>query len=453
MPSQVLFRVGALLFGAFASLAHAVTVSPTGAGQVLIYPYFNAQNVTKNGANGDYNTLVSLVNPTDDAKAVKLRVFEAHAGLEVLGFNIFLAPRDTWVAAIVPTAAGAQIVVPDKTCTLPLKSDWQAVPDGYAVDFMNGAYLGDGGGNGLERTREGMVHVIEMGRVIGAAEIAAIRGASNCGLMTSFVPTPANFAPPTGGLQGNAQLINVAVGELFTYEALALDNYSTQAQYSGSGGLVPTLATGDVTSATGILSGLPVTATFASGLDAVSAALMHYSVTNEFQLDAGTASASEWVFAFPTRAYHFAGGPTAPFIGSLYNARACQPFAASLLDRDGQAPLPSSWGFSPSPTTVNPELCYAVTTMRFARAGDPAVPGMLGSQVATTLTTTLQSGYLSATFVHPGMKLTAVGSTPVFLGLPVIGFGLYDYVNGVLAGGLRSNFGGKSSHAYRKRVQ
>jgi hypothetical protein len=46
-------------------MANAVNVNPDGLGQVLLYPYY-----TVNGGN---STLVSIVNTTDQAKAVKVR--------------------------------------------------------------------------------------------------------------------------------------------------------------------------------------------------------------------------------------------------------------------------------------------------------------------------------------------------------------------------------------------
>ena len=48
--------------------AQAVNVNPDGLGQVLIYPYYTT--------NGDNMTLLSVVNTTDQAKAVKVRFLE-----------------------------------------------------------------------------------------------------------------------------------------------------------------------------------------------------------------------------------------------------------------------------------------------------------------------------------------------------------------------------------------
>src|SRR5690349_20456372 len=47
-----------------APLTHAVSLSPRGTGQVLIYPYYTV--------NGGQNTLLSLINNSGRAKALKL---------------------------------------------------------------------------------------------------------------------------------------------------------------------------------------------------------------------------------------------------------------------------------------------------------------------------------------------------------------------------------------------
>ena len=78
--------------------AEAVNLTPEGLGQALIYPYYTVRN----GANGfAYNTLLSVVNTTDTAKAVKVRFLEGKNSKEVLDFNLFLSHHDVWTATIV----------------------------------------------------------------------------------------------------------------------------------------------------------------------------------------------------------------------------------------------------------------------------------------------------------------------------------------------------------------
>jgi hypothetical protein len=73
--------------------AQAVNVNPDGTGQVLLYPYYTV--------NGDNLTLLSVVNTSDDAKAVKVRFLESENSAEVLDFNLYMSAYDVWTAAIV----------------------------------------------------------------------------------------------------------------------------------------------------------------------------------------------------------------------------------------------------------------------------------------------------------------------------------------------------------------
>src|SRR5215510_14367564 len=98
--------------------AQAVNVNPDGLGQVLIYPYYTTR---VDGAGNAYGTLLSVINSTGSAKAVKVRFLEGKNSREVLDFNLFLSPFDVWTAAILPDAAtgGARVGTVDVSCTLP----------------------------------------------------------------------------------------------------------------------------------------------------------------------------------------------------------------------------------------------------------------------------------------------------------------------------------------------
>src|SRR5258705_6871367 len=139
--------------------ADAVNVNPGGLGQALIYPYYT---VNSDAAGNTYNSLLSVVNTTNSAKAVKVRFLEGKNSREVLDFNLFLSKYDVWTAAIIPspTSGGGRVVSFDKSCTIPSNTFLAA-----GVDFVNFAYVGsndDKGGAGLDRTKEGYVEIIEM---------------------------------------------------------------------------------------------------------------------------------------------------------------------------------------------------------------------------------------------------------------------------------------------------
>ena len=137
--------------------AQAVNLNPDGLGQVLIYPYYT----TRADAGGNaYTSLLSVVNTTSSAKAVKVRFLEGKNSQEVLDFNLFLSQArrlDRCDPARARTG-GALVGTLDKSCTLP------PIPTG-GQNFVNFQYSGsndDGGGASLDRTKEGYVEIIEM---------------------------------------------------------------------------------------------------------------------------------------------------------------------------------------------------------------------------------------------------------------------------------------------------
>ena len=85
------------------SAADAVNVNPNGLGQALIYPYYTV-NADANG--NAFNSLLSVVNSTNSAKAVKVRFLEGKNSREVLDFNLFLSKFDVWTAAVLPSSSG-----------------------------------------------------------------------------------------------------------------------------------------------------------------------------------------------------------------------------------------------------------------------------------------------------------------------------------------------------------
>ena len=67
-----------------AGSASAVTLNADGLGQVLLYPYYTVREASAGNA---YNSLLSVVNSTQSAKAVKVRFLEGKNSREVLDFT------------------------------------------------------------------------------------------------------------------------------------------------------------------------------------------------------------------------------------------------------------------------------------------------------------------------------------------------------------------------------
>src|SRR4030095_5342298 len=144
-------------------VAEAVSVNANGLGQALIYPYYTVRVVPTGlvGTDAAYNSLLTVVNSTASAKAVKVRFLEGKNSREVLDFNLYLSPKDVWTVAVIPTANGAGLLTADKSCTSAKVSDSASTP----TEFVNFAYTGsadDGADSSLDRTREGYVEIIEM---------------------------------------------------------------------------------------------------------------------------------------------------------------------------------------------------------------------------------------------------------------------------------------------------
>jgi len=163
-----------------AGTAQAVNLNPDGLGQVLIYPYY-----TTNDGN---QTILSVVNTTNQAKAVKVRFLEGYNSREVLDFNLYLSAWDVWVAALADSSAfGVEAGVPhlfvaDDSCTVPYlyDPDFDDTPD-QLQPLLSLAYTGqfdDGGPQGIDRAAEGYFTMIEMGTLVGDSAEYATHGMS-----------------------------------------------------------------------------------------------------------------------------------------------------------------------------------------------------------------------------------------------------------------------------------
>ncbi len=348
-----------------AGSAAAVNVNPNGLGQYLIYPYYTVRNGT--------DTYISLTNTTNMPKAVKVRFTEGKNSREVLDFNLYMSPYDMWTGAITATSTGAMLITKDTSCTYP------AIP-AAGVPFVNYAYTGaetiagggfgetggaDGGDPSLDRTREGYFEIIEMGTITDTAVAAAVLHTSgvpaNCAYVQQSPPTMDmsasgnhRLSAASGGLEGNATLINVAEGTDYGYDPVALDNFSQLYHPAGiwaaASTILPNATLADPLST--VFYNNNVVATYwpsafprYGGVDAVSAVLMHDNVMNDYVLDVATLSGTDWIVTMPTKHWYvpiqdqasgstpYAGLP--PFTTNFWNG-ACEKVDVSYWDREEQ---------------------------------------------------------------------------------------------------------------------
>ncbi len=445
--------------GLAAGSAQAAYLSETGTGEALIYPYYTVQ--------GGFDTYISVVNTTTQAKAVKVRFLEAKASAEVLDFNLYLSPKDVWVGAITPVdradaTKGAKFVANDKSCTNPLRVS------GINEPFRSFIYTGDGLGDDITRTREGYVEIIEMGPITNTTMAAGVTHTTagvpaNCAAALNM--TSADLGIPSGGLFGAGTLINGAAGTDFTFDAVALEDMYSAAQYSVPGNIAPSLADADSESVS--IRANPVsgarevlTSTWAGlrGIQAVSAVLAHRNVMNEYTVETALNAGTDWVVTFPTKRAHIGTKvstsiATAPFTQKLTANGACEPVIMQYYDREEQFPT-TSVDFSPLPPTGVNSLCWEANVITFKNS-----KVLSSALVSTNVDVGYQNGWMDLGFADAGHKITSVSTTvngvaattATYYGLPAVGFGVERLVNGNV-GGVLSNYGGNYAHKYVSQV-
>jgi hypothetical protein len=487
-------------------------MSPNRTGQVLVYPYYTVQSAGTNS----WNTYLSVVNTTSIAKAVKVRVLEGKTSAEVLDFNLFLSPNDVWTAAIIPSDTTAtspgRIITLDTSCTRP------AIQSG-GEPFRNYQYNVAGSadalpGTGLERTREGYVEMLEMGTLSGATAAAVTHNSAgipaNCGVVqaATFTTIPAGqINAPTGGLMGTGTLINVNSGRDAGYKADALDAWRNAAFYTDSGFTQPNL--GDATPATSVVistgqvdlvtgastrltayrNDFVTTSGVLAGTRAVASVFMHNSVMNEYILDGGTASLTDWVITQPLK-NQFVNSVTAaqPYTNVMTSGGACEVISFQFFNREERGATASGSDFSPLPPAgPASSLCWESTVLSIRNGAthmpaDTTASTVLGSRNLTNVTLPnvtpngFQNGWATLTFTGVGSAngLGATGTSqrislgndapvagavvlgPVtFTGLPVTGFMIRTFSNNTLTCGTAScqgNYGAAFAHSYGTNI-
>lgn len=409
-------------------LSNAVNVNPDGLGEVLIYPYYTVR--------GDHSTLISVVNTTDQVKAVKVRFLEGKASAEVLDFNLYLSPFDVWTGAILDDGVQGRLFTADISCTVP------PIPaDGVA--FRNYAYVGDlVDDDSLDRTREGHIELIEMGNVTGALAGAATHPTS-CGSLVAawspggvwFIDPTDGLEAPTGGLFGGETIIQVLDGRAYSINAKALDSFSDTIIHFRPGSTNPSLA--QVSPPTSIVFnfGSIVNSTWATiPIQAVSAVFMHNNIMNEYILDQITGSGTDWVVTFPTKRNHvdnFAGSFVAPFTTGYTPFGACERISLSIYDREENTVL-GGVDFSPPPPQGFNSLCWETSLVTFDNSD------VLASILAENVSAQgFENGWLNVGFLEPGQTMTS-DDGDVYNGLPATGFSVHTFDNGVVDDALRS---------------
>jgi hypothetical protein len=378
------------MLAAATASANTMHLSTNGTGQVLLFPYYTARDGNA--------SLMSLVNTTLQAKAVRVNVREARGGFVVAQFNVYLSAKDVWTAAIVSDGDGAQIVTSDTSCTAP------SLRSGLA--FSNNAYRGDSiEQSSRDRTREGYVEVIEMASIPNSTPmgigVTHNNGVPRCRRVVvdggvdvtsaAFEPPAADLIAPSGGLIASLSFVNVGKGMLASAPPTVIESFWLTGPGAPAPRVVPAnSSTIDLTSGkntTIAFSGVPnpmlpvgtasqsvaspeaarFTARFATSLDAVSGLLASSFVSSEYAFTQDNVLSTLVMMTMPTKPYYIHSDPLAPALGPFSAAwdktlaKACEYMSSSSFSReeylsaDGAGDVSS--GFRP------PSQCFVVNPL------------------------------------------------------------------------------------------
>ena len=480
----------------FVGSASAVGVNVDGLGEALIYPYYTAR--------GGNATLLSLVNTTNEAKAVKVRFREAKNSEDVLDFNLYLSPYDVWTGGVFANGAGAQLITSDTSCTAPAKSSWIALGGGaYAVNFFKFAYEGtDGDTQTLDRTLEGYVEIIEMATIQSSGAVSApifkaskhVNGVAPCGAdipTGSSTTTGAGIVAPTGGLFGSSTYVSLGNGAATSVNATALNGFGRTGRITPSDNVSPNLFDHGSNIAAVTTPTQVVVANMTVAIDpviegtqtitaarATSAAITSSNVYGEYGYTADLSIASDWVITFPTKSF-FVNRATAlaPFsrIWNKTTKVACETVSLTSTDREETRASGPGVGFSPKPPDADPNsLCYEANVISFGSGAKAVGPsGVLASANTLWFAGTQgakDGGWLDLQFTGvnavagmpgtlvAGLDLTngsAIGTGAVtFVGLPVVGFSASGIkVTAPAAGAPRDNYSASANLAFKKNIR
>lgn len=486
---RTICQLGALAALALcASTCGAVRLDPDGLGQVLIYPYYTVRSGNQ--------TIYTVTNHTDRHKVLQVVMNEGRNGRPVLAFNVFVAPYDSWSATTfaLGTTDETFLLPGDAACTYP-KFDAYTLPDGRTYqNLFPYAYTGsarDAGPGTYDRTREGSLTIFELATVVPEtppavaltpgtngvpASCTALVDAYNAGYWAQ--DRKSHLTNPTGGLSGEAMVLNVAAGTVMAYQATALADFrvdpadvpqgsrATVLNHYKPGDAIVGLDDAISDPATNLVSAvinLPnrrqeLVYPRERAIDAVSAVLSADAININYVNDASIGGTTDWVITFPTRPFYtdqaIVGTAAIKPFTSIYPGAggsentAAMPVPYALRDRDGRR-VQVTGG-----TTEAVDLRFNTQVIAIAPSVNlvPLAGRPLGSSLATRLapvsgTARRDGGWIQLDFLRyqeggaiANRSMRPAEDGTVMLGLPAIGFAVVNYVNAAAGPGLLANY-------------
>ncbi|MGL4232260.1 MAG: hypothetical protein ACRCWJ_12915 [Casimicrobium sp.] len=491
-----LMGAGAL---AVAGSANAVYLNSDGTGELLIYPYYTVRN--------NVDTLISVVNSTNQGKAVKIRFREGKNSADVLDFNLYLSPQDVWTGSVSSIGdngngtGGARLKTGDTTCVFPLEDEFGNKVRENGFPFRNFGFVqgnADGGPTDVDRVREGYVEIFEMATIPSGTALYDDIEHNNGNSTTARTPdckivnagnaigsaSVLGTRPPSGGLFGNATTISFTQGTNTGIDAIAFNDFwagNSNGDIASPAAETPSLNDGGTISVVTDNNVTYVTDWGASIL-AVGATIMHSNIMNEYAYTADNVFATDWVITMPTKRQHVNGAlaPIPPFQRKFTKDGACDDVRLVSYDRE-EGRSQSRIGLSPPPPTGTDSLCWESNVISFGglNSGASKVYGSTnalgfngyqnGGFAVPTVSAAPQGegGWLDMSFVTTGVtnnhtmvglltqRITITGSNAVvdtvsnvtFRGLPTVGFAITQG-----NAGQRASFASSYGHRYRKSI-
>jgi len=482
--------VACLLFGPTQGQAQ-MFINSDGYGEALHFPFYSAAN--------DNDTYIHVVNTTGWIKALRVRFHEAENGAEVLGFNLYLAPHDHWSGAVTldfdrengVDKDGAAIITVDTSCTVPELGTpnppfdgevWES--DGFVIrtqPFTNSNYADDAPNDGIERTLQGYVEIIEMGQLaagpapdIFADDLEAYladdgndKGHATVHNSRYDRPSRQTVREPNGceklvnawgnpdgawvnnpgdellrrwqgaGLYGYATVINVQDGTAAGYDAIAIDNFvdpatATGAVHKPADSAEPNWENGVTRISLFRENGIEEYA-MRNGVDAVSGLFMNQAVENEFIASPAIRGVTDWIVSQPTKRFLVGPLPDPPYVDSWDGREACNSGPIFFWDREevyreSVSFFPASIGQLSGPTLIEFDLCTAVSAISFGAESAIRATNSIRVDFNSYLDgVTTGWAYFDLTG-DPGHYLDTSDGHTMF-GLPVTGFAVISYRN------------------------
>ena len=508
--------VAASVAGTTAAFADdgAMYVNADKTGEVILFPYFNAEN-------GNVSSF-HVVNTTADAKAIKVRFLEFINSYEILDFNLYLSPYDHFAFGVIknPNGDGGALITTDNSCTVPaLGSPNGAFPgtqtenaDGSItriqpfVDYLYNNANAPNANTDIERTHMGHIEIIEMGVItdndgsvsptgvkLDYWESFATHGADGvpaaCAELEKswaagtwkITSGKSGVTAPSGGLYGLSYLLNVEDAAAFGFEPTAIDGFWPAPAFVEIGGWSNHSAPGNEDPSLGFADPVAVvkydsnggdnhtTALYNSGIEAVSGILMTDRIMNDVIVDADVGAQTDWVITFPTKRFHVdvqgsaaSTGLVPPFtdpyvpyyyydpLEAYIDLLACEVVGIKQWDREEQTMVGGN-GFSPSPEEAKDKLCYETNVISHG----------------TGSATNADYGLVDLTFPYSegwqrfiwNPNATNTTSTSYLssdageqLGLPSVGFAAIKYSNNSVMNGAVANYGHAAEHKTQSSV-